>query len=439
MATTENRKNFQKALAQQFHRSGLSALIRFALGGIVIGLLVSATATTVRHFVEITTDNPKLRMVFLMAYFYGGLAVPACILLSARSWIARFLRSSRIDLILASAIGICVSLSFHSNISKYISVAISQFTGAQLTYLLILPLGLLTILFATALLAIWKAPKNNLPATFFNDGELNSLEDDLLDVRPDAIRFAERVLNGGSKESMVFGLDAPWGAGKSSFINFCETWWKARPEKDVLVYRFSPLQYEDRKSLLSKFVDGLISTIREKLFVPELDSTVSRYADLFKGEKQFSFWGVDFTLGAPSVTIEYAHNEVSKVLGTLPKRVIVIIDDLDRMEFEAVKDILYVIKKCFSFPNLSFVLCYDTQNIALFGDGPSDTTKISEFLEKFVNVKQGLFPTAESLKKYLTEGRKLAAAKNPLSDPKLLDQAVGFPAQWDPKLGIHVT
>ena len=34
-----------------------------------------------------------------------------------------------------------------------------------------------------------------------------------------SIQFANKVLNNFSPQGLVFGLDAPWGYGKSSYLN----------------------------------------------------------------------------------------------------------------------------------------------------------------------------------------------------------------------------
>src|SRR5581483_955399 len=120
-------------------------------------------------------------------------------------------------------------------------------------------------------------------------------------------------------------------------------------------------------------------------------------------------------------SIDEAAEDLKLSLASLPKRLVVIVDDLDRMEFAALKDMLFVIKKCFSFPNVSFILCYDTQSIASLETTVVSTEKISEFLEKFVNLKVGLFPSAKDLADFTSDNLKRAAERNVLSNFQLLD------------------
>jgi len=43
-------------------------------------------------------------------------------------------------------------------------------------------------------------------------------------------------------------------------------------------------------------------------------------------------------------------------LADLDKKVIVVVDDLDRLGFSAIKDVLFAIKKSSHVPNVSYVL-----------------------------------------------------------------------------------
>lgn len=260
---------------------------------------------------------------------------------------------------------------------------------------------------------------------FLNDDERVAPEDDLLGFRESSERFARRVLNGGSAESIVFGLDAPWGTGKSTFVNFCVDRWNKSTEQKAMVFRFNPLQYEDRKNLLQKFIDGLILTIREREFIPELQTIVSRYSKLVSNQQTISIAGINVELTKPNLTIDQAAADIGFALSKLKHRLIIIVDDLDRIDFSEVRDILFVIKKGFALPNVSVLLCYDTQNIGAMEDGSPGSEKISEFLEKFVNVKVGLFLSSSDLERYLTANLAATARGNLLTDFRLLDDALG--------------
>jgi cation transport ATPase len=61
-------------------------------------------------------------------------------------------------------------------------------------------------------------------AHFLDDKEISSSKEDALDIGERAIRFADQVSSADS--SVTFGIDAPWGTGKTSFVNLCAVRWR---------------------------------------------------------------------------------------------------------------------------------------------------------------------------------------------------------------------
>ena len=229
---------------------------------------------------------------------------------------------------------------------------------------------------------------------FVSDTEIATSDEDLLGLADRARSFAERVLNESSPDSVVFGIDAPWGIGKSSFVNICVEYWNTQRASRTVVFKFNPLRYESKANLLEKFIDGLINALQKDTFAPELSPVLSRYSRLIRAKEGLSVGGIKLDLLFMSHSVEDAYGELEGALARSKRKLIVIVDDLDRLPPEQVKDILFTIKVGFPLPNLSYVLCYDTDNIAF---GKSESNDVREFLEKFVNVKISLFLDPDAL------------------------------------------
>ena len=73
-------------------------------------------------------------------------------------------------------------------------------------------------------------------------------------------------------------------------------------------------------------------------------------------------------------------------------------------------------------PNVTYVLCYDTENLASLDETYDDAEQVKEFLEKYVNVKIGLYLDTETLSKYVSANIANAINKNLQLDTHLLDQ-----------------
>ncbi len=334
-------------------------------------------------------------------------------------------RSARFDLLASFVLGVLVSVSFGGIGSAWYGKGVASLTLFQLILLISIPAVTGLLLIARALLARYTNHKEKYAPFFISDVEKQSKDDDLLGFTDNAERFAERVFNGGSSDSIVFGIDAPWGIGKSTFVNFCQEYWEEKHKGDIIIYKFNPLRYEDRSNLLEKFVDGLVHAIQKQTFIPEIRPLISRYSRFIKGKGTISLPGLDLEVMPGSYTVDDAFEDLEAALKDLNKKILIIVDDLDRLNFSAIKDVLFVIKKSFTLPNISYVLCYDTDNITALEKGHVDPDKVTEFLEKFVNVKVSLYLDNETLAKYVSENLAKSLTGNSQADPILVSKAVG--------------
>ncbi|MGE3341223.1 MAG: P-loop NTPase fold protein [Candidatus Altimarinota bacterium] len=263
--------------------------------------------------------------------------------------------------------------------------------------------------------------KKDQESFFISDQEGKNKDEDGFGFISQAEQFADKVFNQGSSESLVFGIDAPWGTGKSTFVNLCKEYWDEKYKKEMIIYKFDPLRYENQDNLLERFINGLEREINNHTFAPEIGSLISKYEKYLKDPKaSFSLFGLSFDIPLAGDSLEDIFERLESVLLTLDRKIIIIIDDLDRLSFESIKEVLFVIKKSFTLPNLSYVLCYDTENISALEKDSIDTGKISEFLEKFVNVKTSIFLDNDKLSKFFTENKTNSLARNRLADTRLV-------------------
>ncbi len=270
-------------------------------------------------------------------------------------------------------------------------------------------------------------------------------EDDLLNFRNDAESFAIKILNNNSKQSIVFGIDGPWGCGKTTYLKYC-----LRSIKDIddkaIIYRFEPLKTKDVSNLFDQFVQGLITTIKSKIFNPTLQGNLNKYLSLVTGFTN-KYTGLPARLFEYE-TIETSYLRLKEFLKKFDHKIIIAIDDLDRLPLEEVKLMVDVVKNSLSLPNLTFILCYSTENINTFNtllkeyrisgqkeniiQAATNSTekveaqiseeynndKISDYFEKIVNVKQTLLFKQEKLKDYFL------ANIEKLYDPELRDETL---------------
>jgi hypothetical protein len=352
-----------------------------------------------------------LTAIIAIAYFYVRNGI---------SEIPRLWRSRRIDLLALVALGNAIStIVGGAGTSKY-KEYVGKVDVNQLILLCSIPVAIALLLVLK--FALKEARSDNSTPFFINDQDIKAKDQDLLGLSENASRFAERVLNDGSADSLVFGIDSPWGIGKTSFLNFCCEYWKDDAKAKPIVHRFEPLRYTDNADLVVKFVDELINTIQKEAFVPSIGSQFSKYLRLIKGNSEFSFLGAQFELAPNSGTVDETLDTLKDQLSDLNRKIIIVVDDLDRLTWSEVKNILFAIKRSFMLPNVSYVLCYDTENLATLSNTYDDAEKVKEFLEKFVNVKIGLYLDSATLAELVTTNIVSAINNNLQLDAYMLDQ-----------------
>lgn len=335
------------------------------------------------------------------------------------SLLLRILKSKRYDILILFLAGIGISIMYLSIWRSFYTDAISKL-NPSLIPIFVIPFLITTLLIIRAICL--DGSENERNSYFLNDTPKEAGSMDLLGFTKRAELFAEHVLNNGSPETMVFGIDAPWGAGKSTFVNFCKESW--RKDCNNIVYSFNALGYKNRKNLMERFVDGLIRTIQNHEFIPEIKSLISRYSRFIGAIKgSFPYKGINFDILASKYTLEDALSNLKSALMHSNKKIIILIDDLDRLNFSEIQDVLFVIKQSFALPNVTYVLCYDTNNISRLERNQPDIEKITEFFEKFINVKINLYLDKKTLKSYILENIH-TVMKNSKADSSLVATAI---------------
>jgi len=307
---------------------------------------------------------------------------------------ARIVRSLRIDLLFALGIGIWANeLS-----SPWLSKVHSALKSVDPNWGPAIFLLLSAVILSPLVQHYWPIRGKKVSQLYFiADEEIEYEKDDLLGSESQAKSFAETVLASGSHSGLVFGIDGPWGVGKTSFINLAERYWESAEDR-VIVCRFEPLRYASEPDLADRIIRDLSAAIQKKVFAPEFKPAASRYSRLIKGKADVSFLGFKISLEPSQETVDELLDAIDDVLRRIDRRVIIVIDDLDRLDAKTTNNVLFATRRTFKLSQATYVLCYDTEVLA---GGKEEGSRAREFLEKFVTVKLSLFVDSSSIRDFL--------------------------------------
>jgi hypothetical protein len=349
---------------------------------LVIGFLLTEVWTVAfgigsLYAPQITGLSPCICLMVIAALFM--LCIYYCYLRDGVATTKKIIKSFRIDLLAT----LCLGIWLHS----YVYPAMEEFhLGLFIIFFSWAPLILLMLLVVilSPILQHWRAKKyTNIQKSYFlSDVEIKNDVDDFLSMNEQAIKFAESVMQSAD----IFGLDGPWGTGKTSFINLAEAAWSNNSK--FLVCRFEPLRFASEPNLADRLIKELTSTIQKSVYAPEFRLAADKYSRLIKGKAELSFFGFKLSFEPSPETVDDLLDDIDEALKRINRRVIIVIDDLDRLDAKTINNILFATKRTLNLTQATYVLCYDTE--VLTGT-QEENSKAREFLEKFVTIKFSLF------------------------------------------------
>lgn len=303
-------------------------------------------------------------------------------------------RSRRLDMLCSIGVGIWAN----ELASPWLAKPHAALQNADPYWAPALLLMLCIMLLSPLIRHCWPRSKRALPEQLFiADGEIGDKSEDLLESESQAKSFAETVLESGAHPGLIFGVDGPWGVGKTSFINLAEHYWEKDKEK-VIVCRFEPLRYASEPDLVNRLILELSGSIQRKVFAPEFRPAASRYSRLIQGKADISFLGFKLSLQPSQETVDELLDDIDEVLERIDHRVIIVIDDLDRLDAKTTNNVLFATRQTFKLSQATYVLCYDTEVLT---GSQEEGARAREFLEKFVTVKFSLLVDSSSIRDFL--------------------------------------
>ncbi|UFX82621.1 KAP family P-loop NTPase fold protein [Candidatus Absconditicoccus praedator] len=192
------------------------------------------------------------------------------------------------------------------------------------------------------------------------------------------------------KGSYSIGIVGEWGSGKSSIINYLKDKYLFG-SPTIKTLEFNPWNYE-KDDLINKFFTELSIVLGKST---NLNSSIKKYLKAL-GELHSSFNAINSLISSKS--INEIKKDLNNELNNSGKKIIVIIDDLDRCDPYEILLMLNLIKNLGDLKNIIYLVSYDKGNITKVLD---DKGFDGNYIEKIINIER-FVPvfTQEQKKKY---------------------------------------
>lgn len=234
-----------------------------------------------------------------------------------------------------------------------------------------------------------------------------------------ALHVADMLRAAPAAHSIVFGLSGSWGSGKTSVLNMVREL-LGKDDDPPVVVRFNPWNYPVGTDLVRPFLNLLASEIRNarsgeaaKKLAEDAVEAIGDYANALDPiiPPQLGVLGSLARIfstrrkkALSQKTPEELKRQLADKLLLLHLRIVVMIDDLDRLPNEMVCAVFQLVAAVADFPRVSYLLAYDRSNVvrALHEVQKCDG---DEYLEKIVQVPLELpQPSIGALSAMVEEG-----------------------------------
>lgn len=225
------------------------------------------------------------------------------------------------------------------------------------------------------------------------DVPVTSTDKDLLGRAHYAKAIARVILQPSSSDPVVVAINGPWGSGKSSFLNFLESnlivlGERSEPAKPPIIVRFNPWHYSSIEQLIVIFFDELAEALgkagNKKLaqFASQSLRALAKLAPLIYAPAQGALDHAADLLGKPA-ELARTKAKLNKTLGEIDQRVVVFVDDVDRLEPDTLQLLFRLVRMIADFRNVTYVLAYDRDVVERALEGVHGVNGAS-YLEKIV-------------------------------------------------------
>ena len=255
------------------------------------------------------------------------------------------------------------------------------FWGVGYMDIIMIILGVSTMLFILQKVLPKKTNKSTSTTNqrFLLDYPIKDDDDDLLDYKSSAHMLAEKIKSIDTKHSCSIGLIAPWGMGKTSYLNILSNHF----DKDsYIILRFNPRHSISSENIQIDFFNLLFST---------LGKYDSRFNSTFKDYLKAINIITDDNLTSKMLNLhkiwdkEVEKEEVNEAIQNINKRIIVFIDDFDRLLRDEIIEVFKLIDGNASFTNLIFVSAYDKEYVNTIIE--CEHSQYNSFADKFFTIE----------------------------------------------------
>lgn len=185
-------------------------------------------------------------------------------------------------------------------------------------------------------------------------------DEDELDYFPDAEATANEILQLSTEKCWRYGIVGKWGSGKSSYVNFVLKHLENNKGQKTIHIRFTPRSSASIASIQTDFFGMLAHKL--KSYSSNVSWLIPRYMQSLSLANTYTWLTAIASLWRENNAEKY-RGELANLVSSLPGKLIIVIDDFDRLSAEEIVEVLKLMGTNASFNNLVYIVEYDEQRV----------------------------------------------------------------------------
>lgn len=204
---------------------------------------------------------------------------------------------------------------------------------------------------------VHKEPKNT--SIWEEDIPVENKDQDTFQRRHYAAALATQIEKMYSKRSFAIGILGEYGSGKTSFINLIKSNLK---EDNIEVIEFNAWKSDKAENIQTDFFNHLAGDLNEKQrnlagLLTSYSNKLSKMDDSL--DKLFRRIGILHKLINPVKSEADDYEKINKILKNSQRKLVIIIDDMDRLYSDEVIEVLRLVRNTANFTNTTYLLAYE--------------------------------------------------------------------------------
>lgn len=175
------------------------------------------------------------------------------------------------------------------------------------------------------------------------------------------VQKLKKIDLGFDYDSFAIGITSEWGTGKTTFLRRLKREIRFKVSYDIV--DFNPWMCQSAEQVTKDFFSTLRNNLSQRH--PALSSPIQKYAKQLRAITLPVFGNISFKLNpytSDKSLLEMKH-ELSWEFSKLEEPVVVIIDDLDRLDSSEVFEVLRLIRNTADLSNMIYLVAYDKNYI----------------------------------------------------------------------------